>query len=59
MFKGKNGVYTENFTLPSQADVKFQAVESLTAKPQKPDFERQMSDKYCQDDVVSHSFAAS
>jgi len=56
---GHASIVTTQRYLHSQADVKFQAVESLTVKPQKPDFGRQMSDKYCQEDIVSHSLAAS
>ena len=56
---GHASIVTTQRYLHSQADVKFQAVESLTLKPQKPDMLWQMSDKYCKDEFVTHSYASS
>jgi len=46
---GHASIVTTQRYLHSQADVKFQAVEALTLKPQKPDVKWQTNDKYCQD----------
>lgn len=56
---GHASIVTTQRYLHSQADVKFQAVEALTAKPKKPDLEWQMNDKYPTDSVVTHSFETS
>jgi len=56
---GHASIVTTQRYLHSQADVKFQAVESLSLKPQKPDVKWQTNDKYCHDGVVNHSFTAS
>jgi len=56
---GHASIVTTQRYLHSQADVKLQAVEALTLKPQKPDMKCQMSDKSPEEGIVSHSFAGS
>jgi len=56
---GHASIITTQRYLHSQADVKFQAVEALTTKPQKPELKWQTNDKYPVEHVVSHSIAAS
>jgi excisionase family DNA binding protein len=54
---GHASIVTTQRYLHSQADVKFRAVESLTLKSQKPDMKWQMSDKFQDTGVASHSYA--
>jgi len=54
---GHASIVTTQRYLHSQADVKLQAVESLTLKPQKPGMKWQMSDKSPEKGIVSHSYA--
>lgn len=55
---GHASIVTTQRYLHSQADVKLQAVESLTLKPQKPGIKWQKSDKFTETGVASHSYAS-